>query len=283
MSTMNTTNNETALMESANNFRLPEVADGMDFTNDDLAEDMAGLQLRLQRVKIPGGGSLQFELPGDNPEDPDYAKTLEGVILFNHAACTYWAEGSEYDDDATPLCSSNDGTLGVGNPGGTCADCQLNAWGSGANGKGKACKNMRVLYLLRDGEFMPLQLNLPPTSISPFSEFYNAVFASRRRTTYGSVVQIGLKRMNNGKDDYSIATFKKLYDFSGEQLAQVKAYASGFKTQIKAILQQRTVDAMSRPDSFVEDAPDYDEVFNRSGDDRFSISSIDGERDALPA
>ena len=76
-----------------------------------------------------------------------------------------------------------------------------------------------VLYLLRSGEYMPLQVNLPPTSIKPFKEFLNRAFMLRRRATYGSIVQIGLKRENNGTNDYSVATFKLLQDFQGEELA----------------------------------------------------------------
>lgn len=280
-------NNNNALMESDNNFHLPNWVNEADFSNDDLADEMAGLQLNFQRVKIPTGGNLQFEIPSDDPEDPDYVKTIEGVILYNHAAGTYWPEGSEYDDDVAPLCSSSEGVLGVGNPGGACADCQLNAWGSGEGGKGKACKNMRMLYILRDGEFMPLQLTLPPTSIRPFTNFYNSVFASRRRGTCGSLVSIGLKRVDNGIHLYSVATFRKLYDFSGEQLAQIKAYANNFKEQVKEMLQQRTAEAISKPNNFGEDGPDYEEVFGSDGDGRFSISSpgtdIDGDREDLPA
>ena len=102
-----------------------------------------------------------------------------------------------------------------------------------------ACKNMRVLYLLRSGEYMPLQVNLPPTSIKPFKEFLNRAFMLRRRATYGSIVQIGLKRENNGTNDYSVATFKLLQDFQGEELAQIRTYANSFKEQIKLLLQQR--------------------------------------------
>ncbi len=178
------------------------------------------------------------------------------------------------------------GVQGIGEPGGACAICPLNAWGSGDNGRGKACKNMRHLFLLRDGAFMPLQIILPPTSIRPFNDFVSMIFAARRRGTCGSIIQIGLKRMNNGKDDYSVATFKKLYDFTGEQLAQMKMFADGFKSQIKAALLQRAADAEGRPDSMIEIedggyTPDYG-----NNDSRFSVSSyagIDGDRDALPA
>ena len=73
----------------------------------------------------------------------------------------------------------------------------MSQFGSASNGRGKACKNMRVLYLLRSGEFMPLAINLSPTSISPFREFLNQGFVFRNRATYGSLVEIGLKRQTN--------------------------------------------------------------------------------------
>ena len=189
-------NNETAMVENKN-ITLPAMLEG-DFNSEDLADDFEGLQLSFQRIKIPGGGTLQFEIPGDDPENPDYAKTIEGVIVFNHSACAYWPEGSEYDDNVPPLCSSVDGKTGYGEPGGACAVCELNKYGT--DGKGKACKNMRHLYILRDGEYMPILLSLPPTSLRPFNDFMNASFVTRRRPTYASVVQIGLKRVDNGSN-----------------------------------------------------------------------------------
>ena len=33
---------------------------------------MDGLQMTMQRVKIPGGGNLQFEIRGDDPDNPDF-------------------------------------------------------------------------------------------------------------------------------------------------------------------------------------------------------------------
>ena len=52
-------------------FIIPELSDSK-FTSAELADDMDGLQLSFQRAKIPGGGVLQFEMPGDDPENPDY-------------------------------------------------------------------------------------------------------------------------------------------------------------------------------------------------------------------
>ena len=275
-------NNENALMEY-DSFSIPATVEG-DFSSDDIAEDMEGLHLSFQRIKIPSGGAMQFEIPGDDPENPDYTRTLDGVILYNHASNAYWPDGGyEEEESGPPMCSSVDGIQGIGDPGGACTICPLNAFGSGDNGRGKACKNMRHIYLLRDGDFIPVLVTLSPTSIKPFNNFVSTIFAARKRGTCGSIVQIGLKRMNNGRDEYSVATFKKLHDFTGEQLAQIKQYAGGFKTQVKAMLLQRAADSENRPDSLMEvGRSDCDDC-----SDGFSVSSfgagIDGGRDALPA
>ena len=247
-------------------------------------EDADGLQMSFQRVKIPAGGTLQFEMPSDDPDNPDYEKTLVGVILHNHATCAYWPAGSEYDDDTTPLCSSVDGKVGIGTPGGACAACVMNRFGSAPDGsKGKACKNMRVLYLLRSGEYMPLQVNLPPTSIKPFKEFLNRAFMLRRRATYGSIVQIGLKRENNGTNDYSVATFKLLQDFQGEELAQIRAYANSFKEQIKLLLQQRAEITEEQRDTGCDYVIEPGAMTNEPADGHYTVSQINGDCEQLPA
>lgn len=275
-------NQNNAMMEQEK-FMLPTVtvAEG-DFTSEEIAEDMDGLQMSFPRVKIPAGGALQFEIPSDDPDNPDYQKYLAGIILYNHDNYAYWPEGNEYDDNATPLCSSVDGKLGIGEPGGACAACALNRFGTGPEGRGKACKNMRALYLLRSGEYMPLQVMLPPTSLTPFREFMNQSFMIRRRATYGSVIQIGLKKANNGKDDYSVATFRRLYDLEGEDLAQIRAYANAFKEQTKLSLQQRATITEEQRD----DGCDYGTIdVVPTGNDKtlYVAQEIDGEREALPA
>lgn len=138
---MNNHMNNESLVERTP-FIIPELSDSK-FTNAELADDMDGLQLSFQRAKIPGGGVLQFEMPGDDPENPDYVPTLEGVILFNHSANSYWPAGSEYDDNTPPQCQSVDGKMGYGDPGGICETCVNNRFGSDSKGNGKACSATR--------------------------------------------------------------------------------------------------------------------------------------------
>lgn len=274
----NTMVNETLAERTA--FIIPKVSDSK-FSSAELADDMDGLQLSFQRAKIPGGGVLQFELPGEDPENPDYVQTLEGVILFNHSANSYWPAGSEYDDNTPPQCQSVDGKVGYGDPGGICEACDYNKFGSDPNG-GKACKNMRVLYLLRSGEMMPIQLSLPPTSIRPYTTFVNSAFLLRGRRVCSGLVQIGLRKGASNGFTYSVATFKKLRDFEGEELAQVCAYADSFRDQIKQTLSERASQNEAQAGDGVERVS-ASRVMPDNGD-HFAIGGvIDGERDLLPA
>ena len=262
-------------------FIMPAQIEG-DFSAEELSEDMDGVTLRFPRAKIPGGGTLQFELTGENPDEPEYAKSIEGVLMFTHLANAYWPEGSEYDDDAPPLCQSVDGKTGSGTPGGMCQDCLLNRFGSDSKGgNGKACKNMRMLYILRSGESLPIPLALPPTSLKGYNDFVSAAFLSRKRGICAGVVQITLKKMTNGPHDYSIAVFKKLYDFTGEQLAAVRELSNGMRMQIKNMNEQRAVNHATIAENICEyqdGAPVLPD-----NDAHFIPGIIDGERDELPA
>lgn len=277
-------NQETTLMERTP-FMLPDVVVGeSQFSKAELEEDMDGLQLGFQRVKIPSGGQIQFELPSDDPDNPDYSKYLEGIIVHSHNANAYWEGGKNDNENVPPSCQSMDGKLGYGCPGGICADCAFNRYGSDPDpkgtGKGKACKNTRVLYLLRSGDVMPIQLTLSPTSIRPYTDFVQAAFISRRRGTFGSVVRIGLKKKNNGKDDYSVATFQRLYDFDGDELLSIRAYVASFKEQVNMLLEQRIANIEAEAGNGVE--MEHPPRVMPSNAEHFEVGGINGDQDDLP-
>ncbi len=54
-------NQNTEMMERTS-FLLPDLMSSAEFSQDELAEDMEGLNFDFQRVKVPSGGALQFEL-----------------------------------------------------------------------------------------------------------------------------------------------------------------------------------------------------------------------------
>ena len=262
-------------------FQFPAPTD-QNVDTDDLNEDLAGLGMSLPRVKIPGGGVPQFKMPGEDPDHPTYVSEIEGIILYNHDANAYWPEGSEYDDNTPPQCQSMDGITGHGNPGQNCAACGYNQFGSGPKGSGKACKNMRIVYLLQSGAFMPIQLYLPPTSIRPYTDFVNRAFLARHRGLCGSVIRISLKKENNGKDDYSVARFERLYDFTGEELARVKAYAESFKEQLKLIQEQRAIVRETNAGSEVEMGRPARVMPDNEGHFSVGATIVNGEYGDLP-
>lgn len=244
-------NNENTLMVTEN-FRIPTdtKSSAVDMKIDDIACDLEGLNFSFPRIKIPGGGVTQFEAPSDNPEKPNYLPQIEGIILLNHDTNGYWLSGSEYDMNVSPECTSVNGKTGFGNPGGACATCPYNQYGSDPNGgKGKACKNMRSLYILQDGSPMPVNLLLPPTSRKPFTDFCQNAFIMRNRPMWASIVRITLKKESQGGNNYSVAQFERVADFEGEKLAAVMEYAKGMRQNIVDMLEQRAINAESRNES----------------------------------
>ena len=262
--------NETNLMV-LDNFIIPSAADNTVEDNIDDLNDFEGIMMTFPRIKIPGGGSTQFEIPTADPNKPDYTPAIEGIILFNHNSNAYWEEGSEYDMNTSPVCSSVDGKTGYGEPGGACADCPFNQYGSDTNGgKGKACKNMRSLYILQSGAPLPINLLLPPTSLKAFNDFTRTAFIMRSRKPWGSLVRIELRKESNGSNNYAVATFKLLGDFTGEKLAEVKAYAVAARAGINEMLKQRAInyEELKEPtDSFTEIVEDG----NEPSGDPFSV------------
>ena len=131
---------------------------------------------------------------------------------------------------------------------------------------------------------MPLQLNLPPTSIGAFKEFYRKAFAIRQRPAYASLVEISLKKetSTSSKEEYSVAVFRRLGDFSGEKLQEVKAYANTFKEQIKVMLEQRAQNNAEQFEDVVCAVSDDNALPMGKTATTALPSTIDGEREELP-
>src|SRR5690606_27183725 len=224
--------NEKALAK-VENFGFPVLGDDL---GEAMSEEMEGLSIDFDRVKIPSGGGLAFEVPGDDPDNPDMVKELVGVIVDHHPVNAYWPEKYSGQNNP-PACSSLDGKTGIGNPGGSCQSCPFNKWGSDPDGNGgKACKNMHRVYLLREGEMFPLMLTLPPTSIKPFSNYLAKRVIGRGRRSYGVITKITLKReTNKGGIAYSQAQFSVAGELSPEETAKAAEYAKGSKSSTRSI------------------------------------------------
>lgn len=105
----------------------------------------------------------------------------------------------------------------------------------------------------------------------------------RQRATYGSLVQIGLKKDSNGSNDYSVATFRLLRDFQGEELAQIRAYANVFKGQIKTInIQRALINEEQRANDCDYEIPES-ATAAPGPDGSYVVGEINGDYEQLPA
>ncbi|WP_026486825.1 hypothetical protein [Caldanaerobius polysaccharolyticus] len=223
---------ETKNLAVVNEFTLPALNNDM---GEAMAEEMDGLPTSFDRVKIPTGGGLTFEIPGDDPNNPDIAKEIVGVIVDHHPINAYWKEKFEGQNNP-PDCSSLDGKRGIGVPGGNCKNCPYNQFGSAADGKGKACKNMHRVYILRSGEAFPLLLTLPPTSIKPFADYLAKRIITKGLRSYGVITKITLKKAtNNSGIVYSQAQFQLESILDQNLVEQLKAYSQGIKATTRQI------------------------------------------------
>jgi len=225
---------------------LPPVLRALRDEGDDiremLAENLAGTRLGkfdLPRLKVPSGGGVAFNRT--TSKGADAAKTVRGVIIHQGPGRQMWRKRLEESSGNTPPdCVSVDGLTGIGDPGGDCASCPLNQFGSadpvkeGQESRGKKCKEgIQVFMLLDDAYALPTMLQLPPTSIKAFRSWINSISQENKRY-WRTYVEIGLQAVKNPNGpDYSVATFSALDYVSDPAMISV---IRDYREQIQAEL-----------------------------------------------
>jgi hypothetical protein len=127
----------------------------------------------LNRIKVPAGGSTTWVYQDSDGEEKS-AKTLDGIIVHIARRRAYWP--SKKLTGERPTCSSDDAIRGVGTPGGLCGAsgkpgcCPYNEFGSavgddGTPRSGKACKEKKLIFILRPGQMLPDIVDAPPSSL----------------------------------------------------------------------------------------------------------------------
>ena len=60
--------------------------------SDAMSQELEGLSLSFERIKIPSAGSTVFELPGEEDGEPETVKEFTGVILYHHPLFAYYRD-----------------------------------------------------------------------------------------------------------------------------------------------------------------------------------------------
>lgn len=82
--------------------------------SDVMAEEMSGLSVSLEKIRIPHGGP-NFVIPGDDPDAPDAVKEFTAVILYQHPLNAFYKE-VYHGGSNPPDCGSYDGVYGTAIP-----------------------------------------------------------------------------------------------------------------------------------------------------------------------
>jgi len=203
---------------------------GMDDIAEVVVQNLGGEELRvidLPRIKLPTQGATQWAVP--TASGVDMIDALEGIIIDHRKVKLYWVD--EETLGQPPDCVAEDGRNGVGDPGGICAKCENNVFGSSSKkgSRGKACKDRKqVLFLTRDS-LIPQLITLPPTSLRSFGEYMIAL-AGLGLPHYAVVTRVTLRTETNAANQpYAIAEFAMVAPIENEQRLQLVALSQLMK------------------------------------------------------
>jgi hypothetical protein len=202
----------------------------------------------LTRLTVPPGGGTAWEIP--NPiagSKPRHESELDVVIVFSKDQKAFWKEpiGKDGGGGSPPDCRSTDMIHGVGDPGGYCnggvdaqpEPCPFNVFGSAneGEGEGKACKDLRFLFILEGKSRLPKLLVVPPTSLKAVRRYYISLAESEMQYT-DVVTRLELETDKNaGGVKYSRIVPKAVAELSDEEKATALMYRQALEPMVNAV------------------------------------------------
>ena len=193
-----------------------------------ISEEMEGLNAFFERIKMPSGDTTLFQIPSEDPEEPEFEKEFTAVILHHHPIRAYFK--TKFTGASNPPdCGSLDGLTGYGNPGGDCKTCPFNEFGTWEN-DAKACKERQRLYLLREGELFPVVLSIPTGSLRELGRYLMRLLSKGLKSN-AVVTRFSLsKATNKGGIVYAKAAFKVERRLTAEELPLIVKLSEQIKT-----------------------------------------------------
>lgn len=225
--------------------QLPAVAPSYTFMQmanpEILDENLGGEKINpfdLDRIKVPAGGSISWEVP-TLTGTPDSEKILQGIVVHWKNTRSFWPKSYTGASDP-PDCSSADGLTGVGNPGGTCSLCPFSQFGSAPPKDGKpsnaqACKAARLLFLMRPNQLLPTVVSVPPASIAPVKKLFMRLL-SQNIPIHSCIMSFGLEStLNKGGIKFSKILPAMVAPLTKEEAAMVEAYTANIQSSLEQV------------------------------------------------
>lgn len=169
---------------------------------------------------------------------------------------------------APPDCSSQDGKWGIGHPDGhpdlleekpseagefaytvydmdgnetegrkptrryACDSCPLAQFGSGKDGRGQACRQNRLLFLLTEDSALPMVIKVPPSSLKVVQGFFLKL-SGKAIPPWGVVMAFGLKKVSGSANiEYAEIVPGIVARLDPEALRRIVATAEALKPSL---------------------------------------------------
>lgn len=234
---------------------------------EDFQRTSGSVVFKPQRIKIVKDTQMFADPFGNSFEE------LRGIVITQSPTRGLWERSS---NDKRPLCSSKDGKTGQERPGEdgtpgrikTCATCEFNQWGSatdeqGNRRPGKACKEMRRIFIMRPDDMFPYFISLPPTSIGAWDNFISARLSSGISDIKAEVV-LTLVSNNTGGFDFSVVKPRNGRMLKPAEIVEYAKIAKKFAPELlaKDIEDEDYYSEEESPDSEPENVNDADVEFD---------------------
>ena len=182
----------------------------------------------LRRVKVPPQGITIWSIP--STEGDIHTEEITGLLVEYTTPRAYWDKPMDPNTLTPPNCSSPDGVMGTGDPGGPCYLCPFSKYGSDPreDSNGQACKEKRMLFILRPDGLLPIVVQAPSTSIRNVFN-YTMGLANEEEVLFHNVyTQLTLEKVNAGGGiDYGKVNLKNVGRVSEEYHSKLESYRDG--------------------------------------------------------
>jgi len=218
---------------------------GMDAAKEILQENLgasASLGIAdLTRISFPSGGGTVWEvLQSDGSFKNEEA--IVGVVVGFQDGKAYWEHSlDETGGGSPPDCRSDDLIHGIGNPGILCSECEFDKFGSANKGEGKACKDLRFIYILSGNSLLPKVIVVPPTSLKAVKKAFIGLASEMETPYYGVSLRLTLAKAQNKAG----ITYSKLVVSTEEKLDEVSyERAKAYKEMLAPMLQGMSMNVL---------------------------------------
>lgn len=156
----------------------------------------------LTTISMPTQGGTIFSY---STIDGDVnTKEITGIIIHVQPERAKFV--GQFGENKMPECSSLDGIIGVGIPGGECANCPDNQFG--ANSSPKPCKEVKMIYMLTKDDVLPICIKCTAGSFAQWQNYKIGLMRKGLRYTDVETTITLEAAQNPNKIKYSKLVFK---------------------------------------------------------------------------